>query len=104
VRQPGLPCGAALTATPPGYFPVRLEALPEGTVVHANCPVYQARVRARRPPPSLSRAQITSENEYACLCTFLETLLTMVWHVVRRCIPSRLSRPRQVPLLRRHAR
>jgi hypothetical protein len=22
---------------------VRLEALPEGTVVHANCPVYQAR-------------------------------------------------------------
>jgi hypothetical protein len=26
-----------------GYFPVRLEALPEGTVVHAHCPVYQAR-------------------------------------------------------------
>ena len=28
---------------PEGYFPVRLQALPEGTVVHANCPVYQAR-------------------------------------------------------------
>jgi hypothetical protein len=27
-----------------GYFPVRLEALPEGTVVHAHCPVYQARL------------------------------------------------------------
>ena len=26
-----------------GYFPVRLEALPEGSVVHAHCPVYQAR-------------------------------------------------------------
>jgi hypothetical protein len=27
-----------------GYFPVRLQALPEGTVVHANCPVYQVRL------------------------------------------------------------
>jgi len=47
-----------------GYFPIRLEAVPEGTVVHANVPVYQ----------------ITAEGEYACLCTFLETLLTMVWY------------------------
>jgi hypothetical protein len=33
-----------------GYFPVRLEALPEGTVVHANCPVYQVQLRAQQNP------------------------------------------------------
>lgn len=27
-----------------GYFPVTLQAVPEGTVVHANVPVYQVRV------------------------------------------------------------
>ncbi|CAG8570959.1 6145_t:CDS:10 [Paraglomus occultum] len=47
-----------------GYFPVKIEALPEGTVCHAHTPVYQ----------------ITAEKEYAPLVTFLETLLTMVWY------------------------
>lgn len=47
-----------------GYFPVRIEALPEGTVVHAQCPVYQ----------------ITAEGEFAHLCTYLETILTHVWY------------------------
>ena len=42
-----------LTRRRPGYFPVRLEALPEGTVVHANCPIYQARC-ACHPPPALA--------------------------------------------------
>ena len=28
-----------------GFFPVTLQAVPEGTVVHANVPVYQVRVR-----------------------------------------------------------
>ncbi|KAK9865476.1 hypothetical protein WJX84_011030 [Apatococcus fuscideae] len=58
-----------------GYFPVKLECLPEGTCIHPHVPVYQ----------------ITSEGEYACLCTFMETLLTMVWYpttvatLSRRC-------------------
>jgi nicotinamide phosphoribosyltransferase len=24
-----------------GYFPVKIQALPEGTAIHAHCPVYQ---------------------------------------------------------------
>lgn len=58
-----------------GYFPVKIEALPEGTVIYPHVPVYQ----------------ITAENEYAPLCTFLETVLTMVWYpttvatLSRRC-------------------
>jgi hypothetical protein len=62
-----------------GYFPgmlkflciflltlriVKIEALPEGSVVHAHTPVYQ----------------MTTEGEYARLCTFLETILTHVWY------------------------
>lgn len=27
-----------------GYFPIRLEALPEGTAIHAHVPVYQVRI------------------------------------------------------------
>ena len=46
-----------------GYFPVKIEALPEGSVVYPHVPVYQ----------------ITAEGEYSRLVTFLETLLTMVW-------------------------
>jgi nicotinamide phosphoribosyltransferase len=58
-----------------GYFPVKLEALQEGSVIHAHVPVYQ----------------ITAETEYSHLCTFLETVLTMVWYpstvatLSRRC-------------------
>ena len=33
-----------------GYFPVRLETLPEGSVVHANCPIYQARLSGQLAP------------------------------------------------------
>jgi nicotinic acid phosphoribosyltransferase len=58
-----------------GYFPIRLEALPEGTVANVHVPVYQ----------------ITAEGEYAPLCTFFETILTHVWYpttvatLSRRC-------------------
>jgi nicotinic acid phosphoribosyltransferase len=58
-----------------GWFPVRIEALPEGTVCYPHVPVYQ----------------ITAINEYSSLCTWLETLLTMVWYpttvatLSRRC-------------------
>ncbi|KAI8058459.1 nicotinate phosphoribosyltransferase family-domain-containing protein [Syncephalis plumigaleata] len=47
-----------------GYFPVKIEALPEGTVCHPHTPVYQ----------------ITTTGDYAPLATFLETILTMVWY------------------------
>jgi nicotinic acid phosphoribosyltransferase len=58
-----------------GYFPIKLEALPEGTVANVHVPVYQ----------------ITAEGEYAPLCTFFETILTHVWYpttvatLSRRC-------------------
>jgi hypothetical protein len=43
-----------------GYFPVRIEALPEGTVCNVHTPVYQ----------------IFASGDYSRLITFLETLLT----------------------------
>ncbi|RKO87885.1 hypothetical protein BDK51DRAFT_46050 [Blyttiomyces helicus] len=46
-----------------GYFPVRIDALPEGTVAYPHVPVYQ----------------ITAEKEYSRLVTYLETVLTMIW-------------------------
>jgi len=47
-----------------GYFPVVIEALPEGTVAYVRTPVFI----------------ITAEGEYSRLCTFLETVLDMVWY------------------------
>lgn len=47
-----------------GYFPVTIETLPEGSVIYTHTPVFI----------------ITAENEYSRLCTFLETILTMVWY------------------------
>lgn len=59
-----------------GFFPVRLEALEEGTVIHARIPVYQ----------------IVAEKEYTPLCTFLETLLTMIWYPTTVATLSRRAR------------
>ncbi|DBA94683.1 TPA: hypothetical protein ACH3X1_002245 [Trebouxia sp. C0004] len=61
-----------------GYFPVVLETLPEGTCVHAHCPVFQ----------------ITAEDGYAPLCTFLETILTMLWYPTTVATLSRRARDR----------
>eukprot|EP01091_Cochliopodium_minus_P009972 TRINITY_DN2579_c1_g1_i1.p1 TRINITY_DN2579_c1_g1~~TRINITY_DN2579_c1_g1_i1.p1 ORF type:complete len:510 (-),score=137.55 TRINITY_DN2579_c1_g1_i1:86-1615(-) len=47
-----------------GYFPVKLQALQEGTCANIHVPVYQ----------------ITAEGKYARLVTFLETILTHVWY------------------------
>ena len=55
---------ACLPACPAGYMPVRLQALPEGTCIHARVPIFQ----------------ITAEGQYAALVTYLETLLTQVWY------------------------
>ena len=49
-----------------GYFPLKLQALQEGSCVHAHVPVFQ----------------ITTSGDYAPLVTFMEVLLTMVWYVV----------------------
>jgi nicotinic acid phosphoribosyltransferase len=47
-----------------GHFPVKIEALPEGSVVLPHTPVFF----------------ITAEEKYSRFCTFLETVLTMVWY------------------------
>jgi nicotinamide phosphoribosyltransferase len=59
-----------------GYFPVRIEALPEGTCANIHVPVYQ----------------ITAEGEYSRLITFLETLLTQVWYPSTVATLSRRTR------------
>eukprot|EP01096_Ripella_sp_DP13-Kostka_P012583 TRINITY_DN5311_c0_g1_i1.p1 TRINITY_DN5311_c0_g1~~TRINITY_DN5311_c0_g1_i1.p1 ORF type:complete len:519 (+),score=266.95 TRINITY_DN5311_c0_g1_i1:55-1557(+) len=47
-----------------GYFPLKLEALPEGTCANVRVPVYQ----------------ITTVEPYSRLVTFFETILTQVWY------------------------
>ena len=47
-----------------GHFPVKIEALPEGSVVLPHTPVFF----------------ITAEDKYSRFCTFLETVLTMIWY------------------------
>ena len=53
--------------------------------MHAHCPVYQVRRLVRGLSSCRSAEshalQISAEGPYACLCTFLETLLTMIWWV-----------------------
>ncbi|KAI8607469.1 nicotinate phosphoribosyltransferase family-domain-containing protein, partial [Chytriomyces sp. MP71] len=58
-----------------GYFPVKIEALPEGSVVYPHTPALQ----------------ITASGEYSRLVTYLETVLTHLWYpstvatLSRRC-------------------
>ncbi|KAG0215275.1 hypothetical protein BGX28_000494 [Mortierella sp. GBA30] len=59
-----------------GYFPVKIEALPEGTAHHAHVPAFQ----------------IIAEGEMSRLVTFLETLLTMIWYPMTVATLSRRSR------------
>jgi len=59
-----------------GFMPVKIESLPEGTVVYPGTPVYQ----------------ITAEGVYAPLVTFLETILTMVWYPSTVATLSRISK------------
>ena len=47
-----------------GFFPVKIEALPEGTCVNSHVPVFQ----------------ITAKGKYTGLVTFLETVLCQVWY------------------------
>ncbi len=55
------------------HYPVRIEALPEGSVVYPHTPVYI----------------ITSTADNSHFCTFLETILTMIWYP---CSVATLSR------------
>ncbi|KAF9982724.1 hypothetical protein BGZ65_002559 [Modicella reniformis] len=59
-----------------GYFPVKIEALPEGTAHHVHVPAYQ----------------ITTEGEMSRLVTYLETLMTMIWYPITVATLSRRSR------------
>ena len=59
-----------------GYFPVTIQALPEGTVAYAGTPVYQ----------------ITAQGDYTPLVTFLETILTQVWYPSNVATLSRMSK------------
>ncbi|RKP04650.1 nicotinamide phosphoribosyltransferase [Thamnocephalis sphaerospora] len=59
-----------------GHFPVRIEALPEGTICYPHTPVYQ----------------ISTSGEYAQLATYLETILTMVWYPSTVATLSRRAR------------
>ena len=58
-----------------GYFPIKLEALPEGTCINSHVPVFQ----------------ISATGKYSGLITFFETLLCQVWYpstvatLSRRC-------------------
>ncbi len=45
-------------------FPVKIEAMPEGSVIRPHIPAFI----------------ITAKGEYSRLCTFLETMLTMIWY------------------------
>lgn len=56
-----------------GYFPVKVQALREGTCTHVRVPTFQ----------------ITTEGCFAPLCTFLETLITHIWYP---CTVATLSR------------
>ncbi|KAI1316216.1 hypothetical protein EDD11_010326 [Mortierella claussenii] len=59
-----------------GYFPVRIEALPEGFVAYPHVPVFQ----------------IFAEGEMSRLVTFLETLLTMIWYPITVATLSRRAK------------
>jgi len=59
-----------------GYFPIKFETLPEGSVIYPHVPVYQ----------------ISAENEYSRLTTFMETLLTMCWYPTTVATLSRRTR------------
>lgn len=58
-----------------GYFPIKLQALPEGSVIYPHTPVFQ----------------LTAQTPYANLVTFLESLLNTIWYpttvatLSRRC-------------------
>jgi nicotinic acid phosphoribosyltransferase len=59
-----------------GYFPVTIQALPEGTVAYIGTPVYQ----------------ITAQGIYTPLVTFLETILTHVWYACNVATLSRMTK------------
>lgn len=87
-------CAAACA----GHIPVKLQALPEGTVVYAHVPFFPSPpaillLHAGYMPVKLQALregtvvhahvpifQLTAEGPYAPLCTYLETLLTHVWY------------------------
>ncbi|KAJ1466902.1 hypothetical protein T484DRAFT_1860345 [Baffinella frigidus] len=58
-----------------GYFPVTIEALPEGYFPVTIEALPEGSVAYPHTPCFI----ITAEDDYSRLCTFLETILTMGW-------------------------
>jgi nicotinic acid phosphoribosyltransferase len=59
-----------------GYFPIKFQALRDGTAAHVHVPIFQ----------------ISAADEYAPLCTFLETVLTHIWYAINVATLSRRTR------------
>lgn len=59
-----------------GYFPVTIQALPEGSVAYVGTPMYQ----------------MTATDEYSPLVTFLETVMTMLWYPSTVATLSRMTK------------
>ena len=66
-----------------GYLPIKLEALPEASVVYAHTPLYQI---------TAGKGTEFNDKEFSRIVTFFETLLTQVWY------------PSNVATLSRHTR
>ena len=59
-----------------GWFPVKIETLPEGSVGYVGTPVYQ----------------MVAKGKYSRLVTWLETIMTMLWYPSNVATLSRLSK------------
>lgn len=75
-----------------GFFPVRIEALPEGTVANTHTPVFQVSRFFKAPIAHSISIQIFASEEYTRLVTFLETILTHVWYPTTVATLSRRTR------------
>ena len=62
-----------------GYFPVVLEALPEGTCVHAHCPVFQVMLSVKKAVEQCS--SVSDSTTLACIGSCNRVVL--VW-----CAPA----------------
>jgi hypothetical protein len=62
-----------------GYFPVKIQALPEGTCVHVHTPVYQVIFAHRYSLPLGFFAVLRSVEVHSWACTWLPALCRIVW-------------------------
>jgi len=63
-----------------GYYPVKIEVMPEGSVVRPHIPVYKITARSE------------AGKDYSRLVTYLETMLTMIWYPSTVATLSRITK------------